>query len=73
MSTTSLEVVVLMLEAVELIVLEQDALLDHLLVWLGEEVVLLYVHLIRRRTSDHLGHIPLQRLRLVVAALQASF
>ena len=64
-------VLILVLEAVELVVLQQDALLNHGLVRLSEEVVLLHVHLVWRHAA-HFSHIPLQRLLriLLLPALQ---
>ena len=51
-----------LLETVELVVLKQDALLDHRLVRLGEEVILLdIVGLVR---ADDFGHVALQVVAL---------
>ena len=63
-------VLILVLQPVELVVLQQDTLLNHGLVRLREEVVLLHVHLVWWDAS-HLSHVPLQRvLRVVAPALQ---
>ena len=63
-------VLILVLQSVELVVLQQDTLLNHGLVRLREEVVLLHVHLVWW-DAGHLSHIPLQRvLRVVAPALQ---
>ena len=70
-----LVLIAVMLQAVELVMLQQDALLDHRLVWLREEVVLLHVHLIWW-TTGHFSHVPLQGLLwliMVVAAALQSF
>ena len=63
-------VLILVLQSVELVVLQQDTLLNHGLVRLREEVVLLHVHLVWW-DAGHLSHVPLQRvLRVVAPALQ---
>ena len=63
-------VLILVLQSVKLVVLQQDTLLNHGLVRLREEVVLLHVHLVWWDAS-HLSHVPLQRvLRVVAPALQ---
>ena len=63
-------VLILVLQSVELVVLQQDTLLNHGLVRLREEVVLLHVHLVWWDAA-HLSHVPLQRvLRVVAPALQ---
>lgn len=54
-------IVTLRLQAVKLIVLEQDTLLNHCLIWLGEEVVLLDVVLVG---ADDFSEIPLQIVAL---------
>ena len=55
-----LSLLVLLLKAVKLVVLQQETLLDHRLVRLGEEVVLFDIVLV----SDHFSHIPLQIVAL---------
>lgn len=63
-------VLILVLQSVELVVLQQDTLLNHGLVRLREEVVLLHVHLVWW-DAGHLSHVPLQRvLRVDAPALQ---
>ena len=63
-------VLILVLQPVELVVLQQDTLLNHGLVRLREEVVLLHVHLVWW-DAGYLSHVPLQRvLRVVAPALQ---
>lgn len=60
--------VILVLESVQLVMLEQDALLDHRLVRLCEKVIFLDV-MVLIRTTDNFGHVSLQIVTLSLLVL----
>ena len=62
MDTLELLLIILVLESVQLVVLEQDALLYHRLVRLCEKVILLDVMVLIR--TDNFGHVSLQVVTL---------
>ena len=62
MDTLELLLIILVLESVQLVVLEQDALLHHRLVRLCEKVILLDVMVLIR--TDNFGHVSLEVVTL---------
>ena len=54
--------IALLLQAIKLVMLQQDTLLNHWLIWLGKEVVLFNIVLVL--TTDHFSHVSLQIVTL---------